>query len=610
MIERILQGSQILPALLPLLVGLVVLFLLLLRSRWRIRQLQEDTRRLKAVSLELQKAQQSQKLMKQFLREFSQLSVDLHECSQVRRVPNILLKIVLRLAQSPDALVLIRRKPTSAHPERDRQLIVTAAGPSGTDRIGRVISIGRGELGMVAESQLVADRQILDRVSPSASSSRALSGFRADLAAPMVVGRYTLGVLALSAPHRLGSHGKEILRLIAQTGADKLKSTRALSQIRAVADADPLTGIYNKRVLTYRLGELIYEAETTQGTLSVFIFDIDHFKNYNDVNGHVAGDNILQSLCRLVEERVRVDDIFGRFGGEEFLLILPARSAKDAKIVADKIRLAISSHDFPYGNRQPLGRITISGGVASFPEHANDSARLLRVADAALYEAKAAGRNEIRIASEGVELGVKPEPEVLELPLTVGREDSTPAATPVADPGVELPTSPAAASATPGGGDGRAETLELAAEAIELPTSPAASRTTPGNGDSLLETVEGAEVDIELPTVAVATNVGADNLEEEEEVTREYEIDLPAAPSPASSPSDGDDLRAIRGIGPAFERSLHEAGISCYRQIAHFHDFGLEAVASLLSVKPNRILRDRWIEQAKELHLEKYGEQV
>jgi diguanylate cyclase (GGDEF)-like protein len=610
MIERILQGSQSLPALLPLLAGLVVLFLLLLRSRWKIRQLREDTRRLKEISVELQKAQQSQKFMKQFLREFSQLSVDLHECGQVRRVPSILLKIVLKLSHSPDALVLIRRKPTSAHPERDRQLIVTAAGPSGTDRIGKVIAIGRGELGMVAESQLVADRQILDRVSPSSSSSRALGGFRADLAAPMVVGRYTLGILAISAPHRLGSHGKEILRLIAQTGADKLKSTRALNQIRAVADADPLTGIYNKRVLTYRLGELIYEAERTQGTLSVFIFDIDHFKNYNDVNGHVAGDNILQSLCRLVEERVRVDDIFGRFGGEEFLLILPARSAKDAKVVADKIRLAISSHDFPYGNRQPLGRITISGGVAAFPQHANDSARLLRMADAALYEAKAAGRNEIRIASDSVELGVEPDSEVLEPPVAGGDDDATPEATSVTDLGVELPTFPPAASATPGDGDGRPGTLGLAEEAIELPASPSVSSATPGNGDSPLETVEPVEVDIGVPTVAVAAPVGADSLEEEEEVTREYEIDLPAAPFPESSPSDGDNLRLIRGIGPAFERSLNEAGISCYRQIAHFHDFGLEAVASLLRVKPNRILRDRWIEQAKKLHLEKYGEQV
>jgi diguanylate cyclase (GGDEF)-like protein len=610
MIERILQESQNLPALLPLLAGLVVLLLLLLRSRWTIRQLQEDTRRLKEVSLELQKAQQSQKLMKQFLREFSQLSVDLHECSQVRQVPRILLNIVLRVSQSSDALVLIRRKPTSAHPERNRQLIITAAGPSGTDRIGRVISIGRGELGMVAESQMVADRQILDRISPSASAAKALGGFRADLAAPMVIGRHTLGVLALSAPHRLGSHGKEILRLIAQTGADKLKSTRAMSQIRAVADADPLTGIYNKRVLTYRLGELIYEAESTEGTLSVFIFDIDHFKNYNDVNGHVAGDNILQSLCRLVEERVRVDDIFGRFGGEEFLLILPARSAENAKLVADKIRLAISSHDFPYGNRQPLGRITISGGVAAFPEHAKDSARLLRMADAALYEAKAAGRNEIRIASEGVELGVKPEPDVLELPVRARRDDGTPAAAPVADPDGEVPASSSVASATPEDGDGRPEALELAEEGIEL-RPPSISPATPGNGDSPNETVEEAEVEIELPALVAATTVGADNLdEEEEEVTREYEIDLPAASAPESSPSDGDNLRAIRGIGPAFERSLNEAGISQYRQIAHFHDFGLEAVATLLRVKPNRILRDRWIEQARELHLEKYGEQV
>jgi diguanylate cyclase (GGDEF)-like protein len=142
----------------------------------------------------------------------------------------------------------------------------------------------------------------------------------------------------------------------------------------------------------------------------VFLFDIDNFKNYNDTNGHLAGDKLLQELAGLVNDSVRKDDIFGRFGGEEFLLILPHTSAGQAALAAEKIRSLLANHPFPFREKQPLGRISVSGGVAEYPHHGLDAAGLLHAADEALYEAKRAGRNKVFAAKApaGAEPGPGP----------------------------------------------------------------------------------------------------------------------------------------------------------------------------------------------------------
>jgi diguanylate cyclase (GGDEF)-like protein len=129
--------------------------------------------------------------------------------------------------------------------------------------------------------------------------------------------------------------------------------------------------------------------------LSVFLFDIDNFKNYNDSNGHLAGDKLLQELAGLVNDAVRKDDIFGRFGGEEFLLIMPHTNAYQALQAAEKIRGRLASHRFAFAERQPLKLVSISGGVAEYPLHGLDAAGLLHAADEALYDAKRSGRNRV-----------------------------------------------------------------------------------------------------------------------------------------------------------------------------------------------------------------------
>jgi diguanylate cyclase (GGDEF)-like protein len=129
--------------------------------------------------------------------------------------------------------------------------------------------------------------------------------------------------------------------------------------------------------------------------LSVFLFDIDNFKNYNDTNGHSAGDELLRQLARVLEDNTRRTNILGRVGGEEFLIIYPDTEKSQALKAAEILRSKVANHEFPFAKEQPLGILSISGGVASYPEDSLDSADLLRRADQALYRAKGAGRNRV-----------------------------------------------------------------------------------------------------------------------------------------------------------------------------------------------------------------------
>jgi diguanylate cyclase (GGDEF)-like protein len=182
--------------------------------------------------------------------------------------------------------------------------------------------------------------------------------------------------------------------------------------MKITAEMDGLTRFFNKRHLEQSLNEIVYRAacaaydqrSAADGkpvpVLAVFLFDIDNFKSYNDSNGHLAGDKLLHELAQLVNGAVRKDDVFGRFGGEEFLLVMPHATAAQGLAVAEKIRHLIEGHPFPFTEKQPGGRLTISGGVAQYPRHGHDAAGLLHAADEALYEAKRSGRNRVLPARE------------------------------------------------------------------------------------------------------------------------------------------------------------------------------------------------------------------
>ncbi len=159
---------------------------------------------------------------------------------------------------------------------------------------------------------------------------------------------------------------------------------------------DELTGLYNYRYFNTNLEREYRRATRYGGVLSVAIFDIDNFKLYNDQNGHVAGNTVLYKIARIMKTKVRDVDTLARYGGEEFAVILPETTKQGAMMVAERIRHGIEAADFPFTNRMPGGKLTISGGVATSPFDGKTATMLLENADRALYLAKGEGKNCIK----------------------------------------------------------------------------------------------------------------------------------------------------------------------------------------------------------------------
>ncbi|WP_084162710.1 sensor domain-containing diguanylate cyclase [Paraburkholderia bannensis] len=165
----------------------------------------------------------------------------------------------------------------------------------------------------------------------------------------------------------------------------------AVSRLREYANRDGLTGIGNRRYFETRLAEEFSRWQRYGGELSVLLFDLDHFKKVNDDFGHIVGDTVLRTMAQRVAGVVRKEDIFGRFGGEEFALLLPCTPIDHATHVAEKIRRTIG--DTPVEVQGEVIAVTASVGVTSARHGTPDPETFISEADAALYDAKRRGRN-------------------------------------------------------------------------------------------------------------------------------------------------------------------------------------------------------------------------
>ena len=160
---------------------------------------------------------------------------------------------------------------------------------------------------------------------------------------------------------------------------------------------DELTGAHNRRYCVLRLNQEIARASRYRHPLCLVLVDIDHFKQINDRHGHDRGDAALKEVCRIVMSQSRVESAVCRFGGDEFAVLLPEASWDGGRIYAERIRAAISRASFAHG-----APVTISVGLAAFPDDAPSAEALFKVADTSLYSAKAAGRNQVGSAGTRV----------------------------------------------------------------------------------------------------------------------------------------------------------------------------------------------------------------
>lgn len=191
------------------------------------------------------------------------------------------------------------------------------------------------------------------------------------------------------ATYELHTHYIQGLDLIRVYALDITKRKKAEQEIHLLATTDTLTGIANRREFTRIITNEVARAKRYGTPLSLVMYDLDFFKRVNDTFGHDVGDYVLQAVTALVKENIRTVDVVARWGGEEFLLLLPQTDMQGAEIAANKLRLSIEGHLF-----DKVNRLTVSLGVAAF-EPVDDLNTLLKRVDDALYLAKKKGRNRV-----------------------------------------------------------------------------------------------------------------------------------------------------------------------------------------------------------------------
>ena len=167
-------------------------------------------------------------------------------------------------------------------------------------------------------------------------------------------------------------------------------------ELHEISIRDSLTGLYNRKHLMETLDKEVSRSQRHSHSFSLLVIDIDHFKKYNDTYGHLAGDEVLRRLAAVFTESIRSSDYAARYGGEEFIIILPETGAGQGVEAVERIRHKMAEERF--GGEDESIKVTISVGVASYPENGEDAETVIRNADAALYEAKELGRNRVVLA--------------------------------------------------------------------------------------------------------------------------------------------------------------------------------------------------------------------
>lgn len=219
------------------------------------------------------------------------------------------------------------------------------------------------------------------------------------LCAPMMAQGETLGVLTLARKDGFSAMERQTLQTVTEQLSLAVANLRLQETLRNQSLRDPLTGLYNRRYMDEALAREVNRAARQKSPLTIAMIDIDHFKRFNDSNGHEGGDALLATFGRLLAANARAEDIACRYGGEEFALILPGAELETAAARIETLRretaqLAVELHG------RPLGTVTMSAGVAAYPRDGASGAAVMARADEALYQAKRDGRDRVVIAPD------------------------------------------------------------------------------------------------------------------------------------------------------------------------------------------------------------------
>ena len=301
------------------------------------------------------------------------------------------------LAQSTD-LVHAERGSLWLFDEEANQLTIKAArGIPAEQRDIQAIRAGEG----IAGSVISAGEPLVTTIDALGKQSLPERNYKTKsfISYPIAIGARKIGVLNVTDKRGGAAYDESDLAVIDLVAPQiALALERATWQHRAnqfqlMSITDPLTGLHNRRYMEARLSEELNRSKRYEFPMSFLMIDIDDFKLYNDRNGHQAGDRALEIMAQCLRSTLRKADVASRYGGEEFTILLPQTTLKEAGAIADRLRRQIMTTKFPHGDSQPLGAVTISIGLSSLSPSVDSAEAMIRAADRALYHAKSHGKN-------------------------------------------------------------------------------------------------------------------------------------------------------------------------------------------------------------------------
>lgn len=257
---------------------------------------------------------------------------------------------------------------------------------SGEGFYGTVASSGKGRLvNDIHLGEAISSEDVLD------------PEINAVIAVPFFNGGETVGLICAykNKPDVFDQSDLDLFEGMSEHLSMVLENARSVEETKIKSITDGLTGLYNKGFFIDTLEAELDKALRYKRELSIFMLDIDNFKHYNDTNGHPEGDELLKELSVLLKKVVRSIDLPCRYGGEEFVVILPETTKKGAAIIAERLLKSIREHYFPYQESQPMGFISVSIGLASYPSDGTEMKPLVKKMDEALYKAKHEGKDRL-----------------------------------------------------------------------------------------------------------------------------------------------------------------------------------------------------------------------
>jgi diguanylate cyclase (GGDEF)-like protein len=257
-----------------------------------------------------------------------------------------------------------------------------------------LFAIGEGMVGMAAQQRMAQLKEHFNKMNKSKGDIQQPES-NLWMAVPVQFKDRLLGVIGIGAISSPVGNEIDLMKMIADVAGVALMNQTMLGEAKHKANTDSLTGLNNRNYLFHMAQNFVEKSIREGSPISIFLFDIDNFKHYNDTNGHDEGDTLLKELSEVIRTVTRKNSVIVRYGGEEFIVMLPGISKEDAFIYSERLREKIAEYPFRHRETQPLGRVSISGGVASFPVDGDSIYKVIQLADMSLYKAKAEGRNRV-----------------------------------------------------------------------------------------------------------------------------------------------------------------------------------------------------------------------